>query len=100
MENIVALAVLGFFTTVITALVTFGPVGRAVAERLRGKGASGALAEIEERFDDQAQQINVVQRQLGDLAERQDFSERLLAQAKDRGLLAAPAAPGPVQTER
>jgi len=100
MENIIALAIIGFFTTVITALVTFGPVGRAVAERLRGKGASGALAEIEERFDDQAQQINAVQRQLGDLAERQDFSERLLAQAKDRGLLAAPAVPGPGQTER
>ena len=78
-------------------MVTLGPIGRAVAERLRGKGASGALAEIEERFDDQAQQINAVQRQLGDLAERQDFSERLLAQAKERGLLAAP---GPGQTER
>ncbi len=100
MEDVIAVAVLGFFTTLITALVTFGPVGRAVAERLRGKGASGALAEIEERFDDQAQQINAVHRQLGDLAERQDFSERLLAQAKERGLLAAPAAPGPGQTER
>jgi len=96
-ENIIALAVLGFFATVITALVTFGPVGRAVAERLRGKGASGVLADIEERFDDQAQQINDVHRQLGDLAERQDFNERLLAQAKERGLLAAP---GPGQAER
>ena len=91
MENIVALAIIGFFTTVITALVTFGPVGRALAERLRGKGASGALAEIEERFDDQAQQINDVHRQLGDLAERQGFSERLLAQARERGLLAGPS---------
>ena len=90
MEDVIAIAVLGFFTTVITALVTLGPVGRAVAERLRGKGASGALAEIEERFDDQAQQINAVQRQLSDLAERQDFSERLLAQARDRGLLESP----------
>jgi len=89
-EDVIAIAVLGFFTTVITALVTLGPVGRAVAERLRGKGASGALAEIEERFDDQAQQINAVQRQLSDLAERQDFSERLLAQARDRGLLESP----------
>jgi cell division protein FtsL len=88
-EEVIAVAVIGFFTTVITALVTLGPVGRAVAERLRGKGASGALADIEERFDDQAQQINAVQRQLGDLAERQDFSERLLARAKDRGLLDA-----------
>jgi phosphoglycerate dehydrogenase-like enzyme len=81
-------------------MVTLGPIGRAIAERLRGKGAPGALADIEERFDDQAQQINDVHRQLADLAERQDFSERLLAQAKERGLLAAPAAPGPVQTER
>ena len=97
MENIIALAVLGFFATVITALVTFGPVGRAVAERLRGKGASGVLADIEERFDDQAQQINDIQRQVGEIVERQDFSERLLAQAKERGLLAAP---GPGQAGR
>jgi len=89
-EDIIGIAVVGFFTTVITALVMLGPVGRAVAERLRGKGASGVLADIEERFDDQAQQINDVHRQLGDLAERQDFSERLLAQAKERGLLESP----------
>ena len=87
MENIIALAVLGFFATVITALVTFGPVGRAVAERLRGKGAPGVLADIEERFDDQARQINDVHRQLGDLAERQDFTERLIAKGRERGAL-------------
>jgi len=78
-------------------MVTLGPIGRAVAERLRGKGASGAVAEIEERFDDQAQQINDIQRQVGEIVERQDFSERLLAQAKERGLLAAP---GPGQAGR
>ncbi len=90
MEEVIAVAVIGFFTTVITSLVALGPVGRALAERLRGKGASGVLADIEERFDDQAQQINDVHRLLGDLAERQDFSERLLAQAKERGLLEPP----------
>jgi hypothetical protein len=86
-EDVIAVAVLGFFTTLITALVTFGPVGRAVAERLRGKGATGALADIEERFDDQARQINDVHRQLGDLAERQDFTERLIAKGRERGAL-------------
>jgi lactate dehydrogenase-like 2-hydroxyacid dehydrogenase len=70
-------------------MVTLGPIGRAVAERLRGKGVPGAVAEIEERFDDLAQQINDVQRQVGEIVERQDFSERLLARAKDRGLLDA-----------
>lgn len=78
-------------------MVTLGPIGRAVAERLRGKGASGAVAEIEERFDDQAQQLSDLQRQVGEIVERQDFSERLLARARDRGLLAAP---GPGQAER
>lgn len=71
-------------------MVTLGPIGRAVAERLRGKGASGAVAEIEERFDDQAQQLSDLQRQVGEIVERQDFTERLLAQAKDRGLLESP----------
>jgi len=71
-------------------MVALGPIGRAVADRLRGKGASGAMAEIDERLDDLAQQINDVRRQTGEIVERQDFSERLLAQAKDRGLLESP----------
>jgi hypothetical protein len=81
-------------------MVTLGPIGRAVAERLRGKHSADSVAGVQDQLDEVIGRLDQVQRQLGDLAERQDFSERLLAQAKDRGLLAAPAAPGPGQTER
>lgn len=83
---------LGSFATILTALVTLGPVGRAVADRLRGKAAA-LMPEVHEQLDEVLSRLEEVQRQLGDLAERQDFTERLLAQARERGLLAGPAAP-------
>jgi hypothetical protein len=84
------LFITGFFATILTALVTLGPIGRAVADRLRSKGAAGSIGAIQDQLDEVIGRLDQVQQQLGDLAERQDFSERLLAQAKDRGLLAAP----------
>jgi hypothetical protein len=79
----------GIFATVLTALVTLGPVGRAYAERLRSKPA-GSLPDLHEQLDEVLSRLEDVQRQLGDLAERQDFTERLLAQARERGLLEGP----------
>jgi len=79
----------GGFATVLTAIVTLGPVGRAYAERLRGKSA-GSLPEVHEQLDAILSRLEDVQRQLGELGERQDFTERLLAQARERGLLAGP----------
>jgi len=78
-------------------MVTLGPIGRAVAERLHGKHGADSVAGVQDQLDEVIGRLDQVQRQLGDLAERQDFSERLLAQAKDRGLLAAP---GPGQPEK
>jgi hypothetical protein len=68
--------------------VVLGPIGRAFAERLRGKGREPALdsAEVEALRDE----LSIVRQQLGELAERQDFTERLLGQVKERGLLNAP----------
>jgi DNA repair ATPase RecN len=79
----------GVFATVLTAIVTLGPVGRAFADRLRAKSA-GSLPEVHEQLDEVLSRLEEVQRQLGDLAERQDFTERLLAQARERGLLEGP----------
>jgi len=68
--------------------MAFSPLGRALAERLRGRPTGPALdsGEVEALRDELAG----VRRQLDELAERQDFSERLLAQVKERGLLNAP----------
>lgn len=84
------LAVIGFFGTIFTALVTLGPIGRAVADRLRSKGAGGSIAALQDQLDEVITRLDDVQRQLGDMADRQDFTERMLARARERGLLEAP----------
>ena len=68
--------------------VAFSPIGRALAERLRGKGREPSLdsAEVEALRDE----LMSVRQQVENLAERQDFAERLLAQARERGLLNPP----------
>jgi len=82
----------GLFVTLIVALVVRGPIGQAIGERIRHKAVSGggATPEVEERLDQVAARLDSVQQQLGDLAERQDFTERLLTRARERGLLEAP----------
>jgi cell division protein FtsL len=81
------LAVAGFFTTVIVAFVVFGPIGRAIAAKITrnslnapGGEVAGQLEAMEERMEGLTQQVS-------ELAERQDFTERLLAQAREKGLL-------------
>jgi hypothetical protein len=75
---------------VIIGIIFLGPVGRALADGLRHllgarRGADAAeLEAIREEFA-------ALRHQLAELEERQDFSERLLAQARERGLLAGPS---------
>lgn len=70
---------------IITGLLIIGPVGRAIGSTITYWLAGGRkhrealpapdLDEVHERLD-------ALQRQLGELAERQDFTERLLSQAR------------------
>jgi hypothetical protein len=67
---------------VISVILLKGPVGEALAMRLRGEGAShdlndGVLAELDD-----------VRARLAELEERLDFSERLLASQSDPARLA------------
>lgn len=74
---------------IITGLIVIGPIGRAIGDVIRhlfGGGhkdaavASGDLDELRDRLE-------TLGRQVAELAERQDFSERMLAQVrKDRSL--------------
>jgi len=77
-----------FFVMLLGSFAMFGPIGRAIAERLRGKGRDRALdsGEVEALRDE----LYSLRQQVSDLAERQDFSERMLAQAREKGLLPAP----------
>jgi len=80
---------------VITGFVVLGPVGRAVGKvimRIFGADRelpAGELQDIRVLLEDQSGQMAAIQRQLGELAERQDFAERLLAQQR-----AQPRLPG------
>ena len=70
------------FGTGMLAVVAFSPIGRAIAARLRGP-AELPSAEIDELRD----QVATLQQQVGELAERQDFTERMLAKAREKGAL-------------
>jgi len=67
--------------------ISFSPIGRALADRIRGKSASAGggdlrteLAEQKEALD---QELEAVRREVAELAERMDFAERLLAQNRE-----------------
>jgi len=67
-------------------LLAISPVGRAFADRIRGQG--GALSEgvRRELEDSRAELLNEVQQlrtELGELSERVDFAERLLAKQRE-----------------
>ena len=55
-------------------LVMRGPVGEALGARLRGQTGQGQLS------DDALAELDELRTRLAELEERQDFSERLLAQ--------------------
>lgn len=86
-----AIAFLGFFASIITAIIGLGPIGRAIGDRVRGRATTGSVAEVAEQLDEVLARLEDVQRQLGDLGERQEFTERMLAKARERGLLEGPA---------
>jgi hypothetical protein len=74
---------------VITGMVVLGPIGRTIGDVIRHlfgagpKDAAVAAGDLDELRD----RLETVSRQLAELAERQDFSERMLAQVrKDRAL--------------
>src|SRR5207244_1349057 len=66
--------------------ISFSPVGRAVADRIRGRSAAGGdemRAELAEHRDALQAELDSVRRELGELSERMDFAERLLAKNRE-----------------
>ena len=64
------------------ALLSFSPVGKAFAERLKGRGA-GPDPEVYAELDQLRQDVT-------ELQERIDFTERLIAQQRDPAHLGRP----------
>lgn len=65
----------------------FSPVGKAIADRIRGKHALPDIedlrSEIAEARDAHATELDQVRQEVADLAERLDFAERMLAQQRE-----------------
>jgi hypothetical protein len=96
MEDILAIVLI--FGGGLLCALSFSPIGRAVAERIRGKGTApdtaalrNELAEHREALD---QELESVRREVAELAERVDFAERLLAKQREPDRLVPPKAGG------
>lgn len=86
-------AVVMLFGTGMLGVVAFSPIGRAISNAIQKKSGVGMSQDTREALDDLADRFEALGRQVGELAERQDFSERLLAQAREKGMLPAPREP-------
>jgi len=89
----IVIPIFGMLTGIaITGMVVMGPVGRAVGRvllRIFGADKEASLpaadvAQLRALIEDQADRLEAQQRQIGELAERQDFAERMLAQAREK----------------
>ena len=72
----------GIIGSVAFAVVLRGPVGQALARRLGGDTAPPT--------DELLQQLEEVRHQMGELEERLDFTERVLARTQDSARLVQP----------
>ena len=86
MEDVLAVALI--FGGGAIFLFAISPIGRAIADRIRGHGGAG-------RGDPRAQaavldDVQQLHQEVAELAERVDFMERLLAKSRDADRLAPP----------
>ena len=71
--------------TIIGSTVLLYPLVRALAERIRSKNLdAGVREELELLREDLLAEIQQARREIGDLGERIDFTERLLAKKTER----------------
>ena len=85
MEDILALILI--FGGGACIAMAFSPIGRALADRIRGKGSSAGGGDVPTEFAEHKaaldQELEAVRRELAELAERMDFAERLLAKNRE-----------------
>ena len=90
MEDILAIVFLFGGGTI--AAIAFSPIGRAIAYRIRCKHSNsyGISTELSEHREETTARITNLQEQVGELAERLDFAERMLSKQKEAERLAPP----------
>ncbi len=88
MEGI--LAIVFIFGGGATFLLAISPVGKAFAERIRRSGGAGLPEDLRAELDQVRSEVVADMQQLrtevGELSERMDFAERLLAKQRDERL--------------
>jgi len=91
-QNVIEALIVGF--TLVG--ISFSPLFRAFGNRImHGRTpTSGSTPLPDPRLDDLLDDNAVLRRQLDELTNRLEFAERMLAQAKEKGLLAAPRGNG------
>lgn len=69
--------------------IGFSPIGRALADRIRGRAASAdeVRADLAEHRDSTEAELEALRGQVAELAERLDFAERLLTKQRDSARL-------------
>ncbi len=79
---------IAFFAMVAFVGVSFSPLGRALARRISGetRAIEGAARDTAE-MDALQGEVADLRRELDEVHNRLDFNERMLAQARDKGLL-------------
>ena len=76
-------------TGVVILGVAFSPIGRAVAHRIMHGKAPRQPELADPRVDDLSGEMAVLRDQLEATQDRLDFTERMLAQAREKGQLGA-----------
>lgn len=92
MEDILAIVFLFGGGTI--AAIAFSPIGRAIADRIRGKGGGTGLdalsGEVSAHREETAAELQMLRELVSELAERLDFAERMLSKQKEAERLAPP----------
>lgn len=71
-------------------LLAISPIGRAIADRIRGRSVEGGggsderVRYLQESHEALLEEVDGMRREIGDLQERVDFTERLMARTKDQ----------------
>jgi hypothetical protein len=74
-----------FVLTIIGSTLLLFPLVRALADRIRSKNVdAGMKEELQVLREDLLAEIQQARREIGDLGERIDFTERLLAKKTER----------------
>lgn len=71
-------------------LLAISPIGRAIADRIRGRAphADDRVSGLLESYDALVDEVEALRGEFADLQERLDFTERLLARERDPSRIA------------